>query len=139
MQRRTLGRPCPLSVLTRYVYILGTGWLNAEYRTYVFESENDSEDPNAGIRETEESRVRRGKSGSRLNREEQIKLYKKATGTWEGMGWQDPMDVARSEAEGTEIARGDDGDISTHTLDVINGGLQRGGTRRGSGVVKVVG
>ena len=52
--------------------ILGTGWKNTEYRSYTFEANDDMD---AGIRETAESRKRRGKTGRRPSRVKQRRLF----------------------------------------------------------------
>jgi hypothetical protein len=75
----------------------GTGWANTEYRSYTFESNDDI---NAGIRETVESRKRRGKTGRQPSRVEQRHMFETAMIQWErqGMqigakvGWRDEME-----------------------------------------------
>ena len=55
--------------------ILGTGWKNTEYRSYTFEANDDMD---ASIRETAESRKRRGKTEMQLSRVKQWRLFDKA-------------------------------------------------------------
>src|SRR5947208_8435386 len=90
----------------------GTGWANTEYRSYVFE---DNDDPNAGILETAESRKRRGKTGRQPSRAEQRHMFETAMKQWEhqGMqvgakvGWRDEMEKEMEEQEsGQEPAAG---------------------------------
>jgi hypothetical protein len=54
--------------------IPGTSWENTEFRSYTFEA-NDDDDMDASIRETAESRKRRGKTGMQLGRVEQWLLF----------------------------------------------------------------
>jgi hypothetical protein len=79
----------------------GTGWANTEYRSYIFEEDDDM---NAGIRETEESRKRRGKTGRQPSRAEQRQMFETAMQQWEAQGMQDGSKVGwRDEMQnGTE-------------------------------------
>jgi hypothetical protein len=52
--------------------ILGSSWENTEYRSYTFEANDDMD---ASIRETAESRKRRGKTGTQLSTVEQWRLF----------------------------------------------------------------
>lgn len=71
--------------------IPGTSWENTEYRSYTFEA---SDDMDASIRETAESRKRRGKTGMRLSRVEQWRLFDMAMQQLE-----DQREQARRERE----------------------------------------
>lgn len=53
----------------------GTAWANTEFRSYTFDEDDEA---NAGIRETPESRKRRGKKGRQLTRAEQTKMFEMA-------------------------------------------------------------
>lgn len=64
----------------------GTGWANTEYRSYTFEA---NDDVNAGIKETAESRKRRGKTGRQPTRAEQRHMFETAMQQWENQGMQD--------------------------------------------------
>ncbi|KAA8644257.1 uncharacterized protein ATNIH1004_008456 [Aspergillus tanneri] len=74
----------------------GTGWLNTEYRTYIFSPEFHTEDldgntldgDNASLVETAESRARRGKEGPMVGRRRQSTLYKLGTHEWDEQGLQ---------------------------------------------------
>ena len=68
----------------------GTGWANTEYRSYTFEA---NDDVNAGIRETAESRKRRGKTGRQSSRAEQRQMFETAMLQWENQGMQDRSKV----------------------------------------------
>ena len=68
----------------------GTGWANTEYRSYNFEADDDMD---AGIRETAESRKRRGKTGRQPSRAEQTRLFEMAMQQWEDQGMQDGSKV----------------------------------------------
>ena len=90
----------------------GTGWANTEYRSYTFEADDDI---NAGIRETVESRKRRGKTGRQPSRTEQRHLFETAMIQWEHQGmqigakvaWRDEMENEIEEREsGEEPAAG---------------------------------
>jgi broad specificity phosphatase PhoE len=90
----------------------GTGWANTEYRSYTFESNDDI---NAGIRETVESRKRRGKTGRQPSRTEQRYMFEIAMKQWEHQGmqigakvaWRDEMENEIEEREsGEEPAAG---------------------------------
>jgi hypothetical protein len=82
----------------------GTGWANTEYRSYTFEANDDI---NAGIRETVESRKRRGKTGRQPSRAEQRHMFETAMIQWErqGMqigakvGWRDEIEKVIEEQE----------------------------------------
>ena len=68
----------------------GTGWANTEYRSFAFEA---NDDVNAGIRETAESRKRRGKTGRQPSRAEQRHMFETAMQQWENQGMQDGSKV----------------------------------------------
>lgn len=76
--------------------IEGTGWVNTEYRTFVFSDEEHTHDlegylldgDNATLVETVESRHARGKDGPSAHRERQRTLYKLGTQGWENKGLQ---------------------------------------------------
>ncbi|KAL9113578.1 MAG: hypothetical protein Q9227_002316 [Pyrenula ochraceoflavens] len=63
----------------------GTGWSNTEYRTYTWTQEAE-----AHLIETPESRVRRGKSPVAPSREMQVKFFELAMQGWEDQGLQNP-------------------------------------------------
>ena len=63
----------------------GTGWANTEYRSYTFEADDDL---HAAIRETAESRQRRGKTGRQPSRAEQRLMFERAMLHWEKQGMQ---------------------------------------------------
>jgi hypothetical protein len=52
--------------------ISGISWENIDYRSYTFEANDDMD---ASMRETAESRKRRGKTGMQLTRVEQWRLF----------------------------------------------------------------
>jgi hypothetical protein len=54
--------------------MLGYSWANTEYRSYTFETNDDMD---ASIRETAESRKRRGATGRQLSKVEQRRLFEK--------------------------------------------------------------
>ncbi|KAI9046308.1 uncharacterized protein KD926_004146 [Aspergillus affinis] len=74
----------------------GTGWLNTEFRDYVFSPEFHTEDldgkilagDNASLVETVDSRARRGKDGPMAGRRRQSTLYKLGTQDWDAQGLQ---------------------------------------------------
>jgi hypothetical protein len=68
----------------------GTGWANTEYRSYTFEADDEM---HAGIRETAESRKRRGKTGRQPSRAEQRTMFETAMQRWEDQGMQDGTKV----------------------------------------------
>lgn len=86
----------------------GTGWQNAEYRSFTFTDLYGSSDSsltesipnhnnahvgdyeNASLRETVDSRSRRGKAELPHGREAQIELFKAAMRSWEEQGLQNP-------------------------------------------------
>ena len=70
--------------------ILGTSWENTEYRSYTFEANDDMD---ASIRETAESRKRRGKTGMQLSSVEQWRLFDMA------MQREDEREQAQRERE----------------------------------------
>jgi hypothetical protein len=84
--------------------MIGTGWINTEYRTFTFTEEvhttdldgNPLDGDNASIEETLDSRERRGKKGPMHSREEQRNLYKLGTQGWDDQGLQ--MSTAEREA-----------------------------------------
>lgn len=75
---------------------LGTGWLNTEFREYVFSLEFHTEDldgkalegDNATLVETVDSRARRGKEGPMAGRRRQSTLYRRGTQDWDEQGLQ---------------------------------------------------
>lgn len=77
-------------------WLTGTGWVNTEFRTYIFSAEEHSDDlegystdcDNATLIEAVESRHRRGKDGPTPHRERQKTLYKLGTQGWEDQGLQ---------------------------------------------------
>lgn len=71
----------------------GTGWANTEYRSYIFEAGIDGNDSNASIRETAESRQRRGKTSQQPSRKEQNHMFETSMQQWEAQGMQDPEKV----------------------------------------------
>ncbi|PLB41382.1 uncharacterized protein BDW47DRAFT_100038 [Aspergillus candidus] len=82
----------------------GTAWVNTEYRTYTFSSNEDTEDlegraidgDNATMVETSESRQRRGKEDPMPGREEQKKLFLQGKQRWDEQGLQ--LSTAEREA-----------------------------------------
>ncbi|KAL8940521.1 MAG: hypothetical protein Q9216_002771 [Gyalolechia sp. 2 TL-2023] len=64
---------------------IGTGWENAEFRSYRFV---DGDDKNASMNETQESRKRRGNKDKPLTKEEKIQLHETAGGKWEELGYE---------------------------------------------------
>jgi broad specificity phosphatase PhoE len=95
----------------------GTGWENAEYRSFTFTDLHGSSDSaltestpnhnnthvgeyeNASLRETVESRSRRGKPGLPHGREVQIELFKAAMRGWEEQGLQN-LELVGKEGHG---------------------------------------
>ena len=63
----------------------GTGWSNTEFRTYTFTNE-----PEAHLTETAESRIKRGKPAVPPSRDMQIKIFELALQGWEKQGLQNP-------------------------------------------------
>ena len=85
----------------------GTGWANTEYRSYIFEAGVDGDDPDAGIRETPESRKRRGKKTPQAPRKEQKHMFWTAMQQWEDQGMQNGEKVGwRKDRDGEEPAAG---------------------------------
>ncbi|KAJ5173096.1 phosphoglycerate mutase family protein [Penicillium capsulatum] len=82
----------------------GTGWVNTEFRSFVFSEETHTDDlegyaldgDNASLVETIESRQRRGKDGPMPHRAQQKALYKLGTQGWDDQGLQ--MSTAEREA-----------------------------------------
>lgn len=68
----------------------GTGWANTEYRSYIFD---EGDGMNAGIRETAESRKRRGKTGQQPSHAEQRHMFESTMQQWEAQGMQDGSKV----------------------------------------------
>lgn len=74
----------------------GTGWENTEFRSYEFVDAGKELDPNASLKETRESRKRRGAgSGDEkgLSIEEQRNLRQAAEREWQESGYQTPPEV----------------------------------------------
>jgi broad specificity phosphatase PhoE len=72
----------------------GTGWQNCETRSYVFEQDAISDiDADAGLTETMDSRVSRGKSHPMPPAKEQAILFQQAMENWEIQGLQRPDKV----------------------------------------------
>ncbi|KAI9709408.1 MAG: hypothetical protein M1812_007685 [Candelaria pacifica] len=67
----------------------GTGWENTEFRTYTFSS---SEDDNASLIETDESRERRIGDEKPLSKEEQTQLKETTSETWKENGVEKHVD-----------------------------------------------
>ncbi len=86
----------------------GTGWANTEYRSYVFEAGVDGDDSDAGIRETRESRKRRGKTTPQPSRKDQKHMFWRAMQQWEDQGMQDGEKVGwrKDKQDGEEPATG---------------------------------
>lgn len=88
----------------------GTGWTNTEYRTFEFTGEDhkddlegyDIEGDNATMKETLESRHRRGKNGGTPGREQQRSLYKLGTQGWDNQGLQ----LSTAEREAAKVPEG---------------------------------
>lgn len=93
-----------------WLTLVGTGWNNTEYRSFVFSDETHTDDlegyplhgDNATMVETEESRHRRGKDGPMLDRERQKTLYKLGTQGWDDQGLQ----LSTAEREKTTVPEG---------------------------------
>lgn len=69
----------------------GTGWLNCEVREFVFEGDlMGSEDCEARLVETGESRRRRGKIGPMAGKEKQAEFFELAMRSWGKQGLQRP-------------------------------------------------
>lgn len=112
----------------------GTGWENCEYRTYEFEaSYNSDRDEEAYLRETKESRARRGKEHAMLSRERQRELFQRMMQGWEDQGLQNPSKLGMEESErgrkepisggqdpARQVSLGDDVDVDT-TLNALAG------------------
>ena len=65
----------------------GTGWSNAEFRTYQYSDESLESD---SLVETADSRKRRGKEDAPPTREEQEQLFKEGMQSWGDQGLQVP-------------------------------------------------
>lgn len=65
---------------------LGTGWLNTETRSYTYAAGVDSNDEDAGLVETMESRIRRGKEQPMFAKDLQEKLCIDGHQSWEDQG-----------------------------------------------------
>ncbi|GME24131.1 Phosphoglycerate mutase family protein [Neofusicoccum parvum] len=61
----------------------GTAWANTEFRSYTFAPDGGEQ---ASLVETEESLKRRG--GTRLTKEDQLKLKRRAEKEWDALGYQ---------------------------------------------------
>ncbi|KAL9005682.1 MAG: hypothetical protein Q9188_001541 [Gyalolechia gomerana] len=72
----------PFAYGTRYI---GTGWENVEFRSYRFV---DGDDENASMKETQQSRQRRGNKDKPLTKEEKVQLRETAAKTWEEQGYE---------------------------------------------------
>lgn len=107
------GKSAPLILLQdpmSIYYLLGTGWTNTEYRTFEFCDElhkddlegYEIEDDNASLKETIESRHRRGKNGLHPTREQQKMLYKLGTQGWDQQGLQ----LSTQEREAAKVPEG---------------------------------
>lgn len=89
---------------------LGTGWTNTEYRTFAFCDEFHKDDlegyeiegDNASLKETVESRHRRGKNALHPTREQQKTLYKLGTQGWGEQGLQ----LSTAEREAAKVPEG---------------------------------
>lgn len=64
----------------------GTGWLNTETRSYTYLAGVGSNDDDAALVETSESRTRRGKQNSRFAKEKQDELYTASHQAWDDQG-----------------------------------------------------
>lgn len=64
----------------------GTGWLNTEARSYTYVDGVDSNDEEAALVETTESRIRRGKEQPIFTRDEQEKMCIDGHQSWEDSG-----------------------------------------------------
>lgn len=60
----------------------GTGWLNTEARAYTYLAGVGSDDDDAALVETHESRVRRGKKATAFSQEQQEKLFHESHQGW---------------------------------------------------------
>ncbi|KAJ5595202.1 phosphoglycerate mutase family protein [Penicillium hispanicum] len=88
----------------------GTGWVNTEFRSFVFSGANHTDDlegyaldgDNASLVETVESRQRRGKGGPTPDREQQRTLYKLGTQGWDDQGLQ----LSTAERESAKVPSG---------------------------------
>ncbi|KAL4785271.1 histidine phosphatase superfamily [Aspergillus varians] len=88
----------------------GTGWVNTEYRTYVFSDKVDLDDledqkldsDNASLVEALESRQRRGKEGLMADRQKQKELYKRGVDGWNAQGLQ----LSTAEREAATVSAG---------------------------------
>ena len=97
-------------LLTGSLYYAGTGWVNTEFRSFVFSDETHNDDlegyaldgDNASLVETTESRVRRGKEGPTPGREQQKTLYKLGTQGWDDQGLQ----TSTAEREAAKVPEG---------------------------------
>lgn len=81
-------------------YATGTGWINTEFRTYEFESmanghaQRCHEGPNdIRLKETVESRRRRGKSDLPPSREQQKELCEQVLDGWAKQGYPIPSEI----------------------------------------------
>ena len=96
----------------------GTGWRNTEYRSFNFVDLNHSSTSesikgtqsnehlddyeNATLRETKESRARRGKEEPQHGRDKQAELFNAAMWGWKDQGMQTPDKIGAVEEEGDE-------------------------------------
>lgn len=85
--------------------LLGTGWENCETRAYTFESGVESDESEAYLVETMESRRKRGLDHPMLSHQKQKELFKKGLQEWVNQGLQDagPID---DEGENSGTAAG---------------------------------
>jgi broad specificity phosphatase PhoE len=79
----------------------GTGWFNCEARTYVYAEDVMSDDEDASLVETTESRQKRGLTHPMGSKAEQVRLFEEAMSGWERQGLQRPdkLDIASEETE----------------------------------------
>ncbi|KAL8723481.1 MAG: hypothetical protein Q9225_000214 [Loekoesia sp. 1 TL-2023] len=80
--RRIKKKLFPNAYSSRYV---GTGWENVEFRSYRFV---DGDDENASVKETAESKQRRGFKDKPLTKEEKVQLRETASKDWQEQGFE---------------------------------------------------
>jgi broad specificity phosphatase PhoE len=77
----------------------GTGWENCEHRTYHFESDVfSSDDGEAYLVETPDSRRRRGKTHPQYPHSQQAELFRVMMQGWEDQGLQNPTKIGPTDA-----------------------------------------
>ena len=64
----------------------GTGWLNTEVRAYNYVAGLESDDDDAALLETLESRTRRGKETAMFAKDKQEQLFDAGHQAWEDQG-----------------------------------------------------